>query len=508
MFSKVKNEHLSFFISFLVYFPIVLWNSYFLDDNYRSVYAYYAWTGDYRPIADIIYNLLSLNSNFIDTFPLNYIIQFFLVSYFMIFFTNKIQNYFLINEELKNYITIAVSFLFLSPMFMQNLYFRYDSLIMVLSIVFVCIPFFFNNKKVDLLCCIIVLFTYQSSIIGYMCIVILRILSLSINNNDKSMLYREIIKSITILFSSFLFFFMVAKIFITPNNYAQTHTSLANSMDVLIENIQLSLSNLLFTNSLVDYALCLSLILISISIIISIVCNNYKVNFFEKLIICFGILLIFIFCLLNLNVILQTPRLYPRTYIGIGFILFISCLSFVILLSNNIIKINQQKLKIFIKLHFFYLLILFLNIQYSGYNYIKENERNENILINNINYDLSTLNLKSFNFIMVYGELQPTRRAKVLEKRFPILKNTLDSKVNFKRHRMYYTLLENEGFKFKNTGFQSLKGAYLYNNNIDKKPTFERSKYNILVTPNNDLFIYFKKNGVPIKAPITRNRLD
>ena len=173
MLSKIKNEYLAFFISFLIYFPIILWGGYFLDDNYRSVYAYYDWTGDYRPVADIIYNLLGLNSNFIDTFPLNYIIQFFLIAYFIIYFTKKIQTDFLIEEKFKNYISISISFLFLSPMFTQNLYFRYDSLIMVLSVIIACLPFFFNNKKIDLVCCVLILFTYQSSIIGYMCIVVL-----------------------------------------------------------------------------------------------------------------------------------------------------------------------------------------------------------------------------------------------------------------------------------------------------------------------------------------------
>ena len=75
MLSKIKNQYFIFFISFLIYFPIILWGGYFLDDNYRSIYGYYAWISDYRPIADFIYSILGLSTDFVDTFPLNYIIQ-------------------------------------------------------------------------------------------------------------------------------------------------------------------------------------------------------------------------------------------------------------------------------------------------------------------------------------------------------------------------------------------------------------------------------------------------
>lgn len=506
MLSKIKNQYFIFFISFLIYFPIILWGGYFLDDNYRSIYGYYAWISDYRPIADWIYSILGLSTNFIDTFPLNYIIQFFLVSSFIIHFTNKIQEVFFIEEQLKNYISISISFLFLSPLFMQNLYFRYDSLIMVVSVIISCIPFFFNNKKIDFLCCIIILFTYQSSIVGYMFVVTLRILALNLGNHNRIDIYKEIFKSIFVFTSSFLLFFLTIKLFITPNNYAKDHTLLITSIDMFVENIKFSLDVLKFSNSPFDYALLISSFIISILFIFRAISNNFKIYKLEKIILFIGVLFILSICILNMNIILLKPRIYPRTYIGVGFVLFLIGMSLTILMSSK--DYIFKKYIYFYKFLVICILIMCLNILYSGYNYIKENERHENILINNINYDLSTLNLKDFNFFMVYGEVQPTRRATVLEERFPILKNTLDSKVNFKRHRMYYTLLENEGFKFKNIGFQNFKGAYSYNKNMNKKPTFERSEYNILITQNNDLYIYFKKNGAPVTAPLTRNRLD
>lgn len=97
----------------------------------------------------------------------------------------------------------------------------------------------------------------------------------------------------------------------------------------------------------------------------------------------------------------------------------------------------------------FYTAIMFLNIQYAGFNYIKENKRYENMLINRIIYDLSTLDIKNFNYAMAYGTIKSTKRATAIETRYPILKNTLDNNFNFKNNRIFYTLLQNEGFEFK-----------------------------------------------------------
>ena len=93
---------------------------------------------------------------------------------------------------------------------------------------------------------------------------------------------------------------------------------------------------------------------------------------------------------------------------------------------------------------------------------------------------------------MAYGIIKSTKRATAIETRYPILKNTLDNNFNFKNNRIFYTLLQNEGFEFKKIGRQKIKNISLYNSYINNKPTIERTEYNILVTTNNDLFIYFK----------------
>ncbi|MGQ0473709.1 glucosyltransferase domain-containing protein [Acinetobacter variabilis] len=506
MLSKIKNQYFIFFISFLIYFPIILWGGYFLDDNYRSIYGYYAWISDYRPIADFIYSILGLSTDFVDTFPLNYIIQFFLISSFIIYFTNKIQEVFSLEEQLKNYISISLSFLFLSPLFIQNLYFRYDSLIMVISVIISCVPFFFNNKKIDFLCCIIILFTYQSSIVGYMFVVTLKILALNLGNHNRINIYKEVFKSILVFISSLLFFFLIIKLFITPNNYAKNHTTLITSLDMLIENIEFSLDVLKFSNSPLDYSLLIFSLIISILFIFRAIFNNFKIHKLDKIILSIGVIFILSICILNINIILLKPRLYPRTYIGFGFVLLLIGISLTILMSSK--DYILKKYIYFYKFLVICIFIMCLNIFYAGYNYIKETERYSENLINNINYDLSTLGVKKYKYIMAYGKINYPLRAKVLENRYPILKKALYDKMDLQKHRLFYDLLHNTGYEFDETGYQisSIKNSYLVH--INDKPTIERIEYNILVKNKNELFIYLKKSGVPVKVPLIGNRLD
>lgn len=508
MLSKIKNEYLVFFISFLIYFPIILWGGYFLDDNYRSVHAYYAWTGDYRPIADWIYYILGFGTDFVDTFPLNYIIQFLFVSYFILFFTKNIQVKFLLNENLKNYISLSISLLFISPFFMQNLYFRYDSLIMVLSIIFACMPFFFNDKKIDLIFCIMVLFTYQSSIVGYMCVVILRLLVMSQNNEEKLIIYKEVGKSILVFIASIIIFFLCAKLFITPNSYAENHTSFVTSFKMFSENITYSLDILSFSNSTLDYALVFFSLIIALLFLFRIISCNSKINNFDIFLICTGVIFVFTICILNMNIFLLKPRLYSRTYIGVGFALLLIGLSLTFLITFK--EQAFRKYVYFYKFLFLSIYLMCLNIFYIGYNYIKETEKYSENLINNISYDLSTLGKRQYKSIVAYGEPLKTLRSNNLIHRYPILLNNFydSNTISHHKFRIFYDLLLNKGFLFKRIGYSGTPISKEYNKYINSKPTIKRSEYNIIITNNDELFIYLKKEDIPKKSPLARSRLD
>lgn len=508
MFSKVKNEYFIFFISFLIYFPIILWGGYFLDDNYRSIDAFYGWTGDYRPVSDWIFYLLGFGEDFTDTAPLNYIIQFFILSYFNIFFTNKIQKIFLLDKSFKNYISLSVSLIFLSPFFIQNLYFRYDSLIMVISIIIACIPFFFNNKKIDLLCCILVLFTYQSSIVGYICIVVLRLLKIIQMNEHVLLIYKEILISFSVFLIAIVIFTLTANFLISPNVYAKNHTSIVTSFEMFAENIRYSFNILSFSSSLVEYAISITFIIIGILFIYNIIYKNKKINNLNRLIIIIGILFIYLICLLNINTILIKPRLYTRTYIGVGFVLFLSGVSLIITIAikDKILK----KYNYFFKFILLSIFLICINIFYSAHNYIKETENYTKDIVNNISYDLSIIGKNHYNFIMIYGESYTPLRSKVLANRYPILLNIFydNEIIFFYKFARLTDLLKNKGFIFDEIGYRGRSYSKEYNQYANAKPNIERLQYNIVITKDNKLFIYFKKNGNLIKSPLTGNRLD
>ena len=135
--------------------------------------------------------------------------------------------------------------------------------------------FFFNNKKIDLLCCILVLFTYQSSIVGYMCIVVLRLLKISQMNEHVLLIYKEILISFSV-FNCYFNFYFNCKFLISPNVYAKNHTSIVTSFEMFAENIRYSFNILNFSSSLFEYAISISFIMIGILFIYNIIFKNKK----------------------------------------------------------------------------------------------------------------------------------------------------------------------------------------------------------------------------------------
>ncbi len=365
--------------------------------------------------------------------------------------------------------------------------------------------FFFNNKKIDLFCCILVLFTYQSSIVGYICIVILRLLKI---NKSTSLIYKEILASFLVFLIAIIIFTITAKLLINPNVYAKNHTSIVTSFDIFVENLKYSFSILNFSSSPLEYTISVSFIIIGILIVSSIFYKNKKINTLNKFLIITGIIFVYIIFLLNINTILIKPRLYTRTYIGVGFILFLSGVSLIIAIA--------EKDKILKKYNYFFKFLLlsnFLictNIFYSAYNYIKETEDYTKNLANNISYDLSILGKNHYEFIMIYGESYTPLRSKVLANRYPILLNIFydNELIFFYKFARLTDLLKNKGFIFDRIGYRGRSYSKEYNQYANVKPNIERLQYNIIITKDNKLFIYFKKNGDLIMSPLVENRLD
>ena len=279
---KFTNSQLILFLSFVYYLPVILLNEYFLDDHYRVLTGDYAWVGDYRPIADYLYYFLGLSFDVVDTFPIPYIIQYFTISILLGYLVVGISNKFELKKELINYITIICFFILLNPFFLQNIYFRFDSIAMVFSVMIILFLLIIQQIKIEFFALLVVLFLYQSSIIGYPIIVCINVIYLILKNNNRVSIYKYSISRMCVFFSAILVFYFIASNFIQPNSYASSHFNLVGSIFKLKENIIFSFSKILFSSSLLEYVLIYFSLIFTMTMIFEALKKNNKIFFIDK----------------------------------------------------------------------------------------------------------------------------------------------------------------------------------------------------------------------------------
>lgn len=490
-----------------------MWNGYFLDDNYRSIQGYYAWSGDYRPISDYIYYALGLSEDFIDTYPLNYIIQFVILISFAKYFLEELMTRWLINRRLLNYVIVSIFCVFLNPFFIQNLYFRYDSLPMLLAVIAVLSLLVIDNKKKHLFMLVIALFLYQPAVLGYGIITCLRIIQLCKFQRSRKIIYLEITQNSLALLVAFLLFYTSSVLFLSPNNYSSSHFTLASSLLVLKENTEYSLHNLYFSSFLTDFGIFGGVVCFSLIYTIKIIFEYKNISIYEKCMLFSAILVIILISLININIFLQVPRLHSRTYVTVGFVILFS-MFMTLLFLDEIRNVKKHKIySYFVLLCLVYVPLTLINIYYTSYNYNQEMERYTSSILQKVESDLyivtdhnpSTEETEN-NVIFTNGIVSETKRAHVLSNRFPIVKLNYSHKFNTEKHRIFFVILENDGLIFRTKDIFTPLYNQQYNQNIRRPAVISNSLYDI-VKDNKNVFIFFKKEGKRVYLPSQIDRL-
>lgn len=508
MFYKIKNEYFIFFISFLIYLPPILWGNYFMDDSYRSLDGRYDWVGDYRPVADLIYYILG-QGYFIDLFPYTYIIQIFICSYFIYIITKKTQQVYDFNAKYEKFVSLGFFCLFLNPFFLQNIYFRYDSLPMMLSIIFVCLPLYFEYRKIiiSMVFCLLTLLTYQSSIIGFPILICLHTLFLLSKNHTQKEVVLFISNNILALFLAFIFFGFISKFLIEPNYYASENLnfifSYSNWKNLLYENIKYSIGNLIITNRLLDYIIFSILLILSILSILLIL-KNHKSNFVFKVAIFLGLMLMCSLALLNINIFLYQPRLHARTYIGFGFMNLFIYLSVVFYFLKKPIKKNEFLFLFFI---LSYLPFIYFGINSATFNAMKDlTKYNENVIFSLIQ-DIKRIKTNQDHLIAL-GDAGYTKRYNSILENYPIVERIDNQSLNMNIVNHFYGYMGNYNlglntYFYRDVLFNNIK---IYNSIKNEKPKIKTGFYNIYLKDSNIIIIFKEDNLVNIKK--MRSRFD
>ena len=128
-------------LSVLYVLPIILANTYYIDDMNRTV-AGYNWDHDGRFVSSKLMNVLSFQSEVVySLYPYSQMISAVLLSLsgFIICYTIGIRN--------KTLLIIGSLLLTTCPFLLEILSYRFDCLPISLSVLLVTIPFIFYNKK-------------------------------------------------------------------------------------------------------------------------------------------------------------------------------------------------------------------------------------------------------------------------------------------------------------------------------------------------------------------------
>ncbi|EAU5820082.1 hypothetical protein EGB08_20240, partial [Salmonella enterica] len=222
----------------LIYtFPLLTQQSYYIDDLGRSLYGGLGWSGNGRPLADVIFYVINFGIPITDSSPLPLILGLTALVISLVY----IRDYLFGND----YITAALCFMMIiaNPFFIENLSYKYDSLTMCLS---VAISIMASRKSysreisniiIAITLTIAYLSLYQASLNIYSIFLFTFILSDLTSGEDlKSIVYKAILSLFCLITGYLIYSFFIAKKLVT-GGYNIEHSKIIELNSNIIESL-------------------------------------------------------------------------------------------------------------------------------------------------------------------------------------------------------------------------------------------------------------------------------
>lgn len=385
-------------------------NIYYFDDNYRAAGGYYNWGGDFRPFADYLYYILGMGRNFTDLTPLPQL--FALVFLYSIYFLY-------IKKFNAGKINIPILLVFLpivwSPFLLANLYFRYDSIFMLLAVLLSVLAVFCVDKK-QYIRAVVLLFVacgfYQPAIVSYICTTLFIVYTLQAES--KNGLFQLWLKKSFIYFLVFLggvatYYFTIMKFTTDYNFYSASHSQM--EIYNLVPNITQVLQELsvIFKGDTgsIFLAIFIYLVLINLAFLVK------KFSYLGILIFCIHII-VFLVAAAGVNLLLNVPRFEYRTLMFFGFFI-----SYLLLGMTYLLTQDQYKKYVYFVLFFvgFYFLSITLNVS-NAQKY--KNKFDDALILDIVNTLYDSKKFNSNKTIVFYGETIPYTAQRLVDK-YPII---------------------------------------------------------------------------------------
>ena len=407
-------------VGFLYILPLIIANSQYYDDIGRSVYGYFSWGIDGRPLSDLFFMALNIGAPATDIAPYPQIISIFLLSslcYVM-------HRFF--NPEYK-YGWLVFTPIFLNPFFAQNLAFRFDSLTMTLSMISAAIPLItlrtggFKSLLCSSFFVLCSLCFYQASLSIFISMVIIYIVyEIRNNENAKVIISRSSIAALGMLIGYLIYSKFVVPVFVT-SDYANGYNKTIGSLDELKSNIHFAHEVLhsLITGSAgyIFNTLFLFSFLGATSLILSII--KYQSSVLEKTLkismVIIGVLVV-VLCIPGPGLALKAMPIGPRVFVGFGMAcsLLLAFVSFLPFKSNIIANILATALMVFS----FSFMSTFTNASTS------QNKLTDKVMSELIE-DIDRIGYAQVRTITIDGKPPYTPQAERAVSKFPLLKQMI-----------------------------------------------------------------------------------
>ena len=327
-----------FLIAFSLYLlgimSIIRADVYYIDDLGRAVIGYKEWDNFSRYISWFLSTFVHMDTVLTDIAPLTQIVAIAFLSFASIILVWSIREIIWKSEDLlwesselpnKKRLTvlgiIASIPIGLSPYFLEDLSFRFDSPYMALSVLFSVIPFVFIHHirayiPVGILCSLGMCMTYQASS-GIEIILVSFFAFLMLNQTNAGL--KKTLTFVLVSFCNYAIALLIFKLFIMHDfGHAQASTKMLESSELLegiVKNIQMYVGYLWNDFGWSGIKICF------LALLVAFVCSavyQAKINKFLSFILAIIVLCVGIVCSYGTYLVLSAPLPRPRAFIGIG----------------------------------------------------------------------------------------------------------------------------------------------------------------------------------------------
>lgn len=466
------KESLIFYFSLLTLFlfPLINNDLPYRDDQVRILRGN-DWAFMGRNMADIVMHILTFSYDKLSNIsPLTFILSITVLS----FTFSKFIHLSMIKKDLVNH--FSLSFIVLSPFYLQNFSYQYDNLTMSLGVCFSLLAFMLNwNKKMNFFYSILLLtgsvFFFQpvSNIF-----VILVISNLFIPLKEPKERSKTIIQAVFIYFIAVnIYYFLFKHYFELTTSNRATLVSLSNLPDTFINAFDILMKFLKpFILSPVSVFIFVPVLLFVISLVISII--KTKEHLLLKLL---KILspIFFILFIWGPFIMLDETFARPREFVALGAIL---CIIFI---SNNENLKNTKNINLFITIGF---ALYCISLCYQYANLAKQEYSYNQMLTEWISKDINS-NKLLYSKKLVYLNSHPDYApgSKIILDNQPFLQYIQMPYYNW-FSRFY---LENRGVMNIYKDITNIDDKYDWNSickNKDAKLIVENKYYNIYLITN------------------------